>query len=400
MPAPDLPIGDRIRHYRQTRGNRRQDVIAGLVGITPDYLGQIERGLKTPTIPVLHAIARELGVPTAALLAEAPAPSAASPHGTDPAIAEALMGYGPPRSAEPASVPVLRERVEQAWRNWQTSPTRFTDAAAVLPALIADVEHTVRAYRSEPDLRRDSLRCAADLYFLLRSYLRRTGRVDLSLMAADRAVRAAEDADDPLRIAAAQWNLGHVLLAADEPEGAEQIATRAAEELQPRVAAGETGAEAMIGALQLVSVVAAARRRDWWTARARLTQTQAVARRLGEGNVAWTVYGPTNIELHRVSIEMEAGEAGQALRMADAIDTSGLPSIEREFTFLLEVARCYDLRREDSAVLLHLLELERMAPEDLARQPLARDMVLGLVRRARAMHARQVEALAERVGIL
>ncbi|MFC1418355.1 hypothetical protein [Streptacidiphilus cavernicola] len=45
---------------------------------------------------------------------------------------------------------------------------------------------------------------AADLYFLLRSYLRRTGRVDMSMLAADRAMRAAEDADDPLRIAAAQ----------------------------------------------------------------------------------------------------------------------------------------------------------------------------------------------------
>ncbi|MER6847707.1 hypothetical protein AB0A81_21250 [Streptomyces flaveolus] len=36
--------------------------------------------------------------------------------------------------------------------------------------------------------------------------------MDLATIAADRAQRAAEDADDPLRIAAAQWNLGHVLV--------------------------------------------------------------------------------------------------------------------------------------------------------------------------------------------
>lgn len=400
MVAPDLPIGDRIRYYRQTRGGRRQDVIAGLVGITPDYLSQIERGLKIPTIPTLHAIATELGVPTAALLAAAPAPIAGPQDSTEPAIAQALMGYGPARSAEPTPLHQLRERVEQAWRNWQTSPSRFTDVAAVLPALIADTEHAVRSHRNDPQQRRDALRCSADLYFLLRSYLRRTGRVDLSLMAADRAVRAAEDADDPLRIAAAQWNLGHVLLAADEPDGAEQVAARAGVDLQPRVAAGDTDCAAMAGALQLVGVVAASRRRDWWAARDRLQQTQATARRVGEGNVMWTVYGPTNVELHRVSIEMEAGEAGEALRMADAVDTSGLPSMEREFTFALEVARCYDLRREDAAVLLQLLELEAMAPEDLARQPMARDMMLALTRRARAMHARQAEALATRMGVL
>lgn len=402
MVAPDLPIGDRIRHYRQTQ-HRRQDVIAGLVGITPDYLSQIERGLKIPTLPVLHAIARELGVPTAALLAESADTGASPSDTTAPAITQALMGYGPPRSAPAVRPHLLRERVEQAWRSWQTSPTRFTEAASVLPALIADTEHAVRAHRTDadPGARRETLRVAADLYFLLRSYLRRTGRVDLSLMAADRAVRAAEDADDPLRIAAASWNLGHVLLATQEPEGAEEVAMRSIEQLRPHIRDGEQGYAAMAGALQLVAVVAAARRRDWWAARDRLAKhARPAAGKAGEGNVMWTVFGPTNVELHQVSIEMEAGEAGEALRAADAVDTTALPSLERSFTFTLEVARCYDLRREDAAVLLHLLELEQLAPEDLARTTMARDLVLGLVRRARVMHARQAEALAGRMGVL
>jgi transcriptional regulator with XRE-family HTH domain len=397
--ASDLPIGDRIRYYRK---QRRQDVIAGLVGITPDYLSQIERNLKTPTIAILHAIARELGVPTAALLADAPVPAAVARDTVEPAITQALMGYGPPFSSTPVEPSRLRERVEAAWRSWQTSPSRFTDAAAVLPELIADTEHAARAHRAGNDrqARREVLRTSADLYFLLRSYLRRTGRVDLSMIAADRAMRAAEDADDPLRIAAAQWNLGHVLLAADEPDGAEQVVLRGAEQLQHTGGADDRAA-AMQGALQLVAVVAAARRRDWWAARDRLRQHAApAARRSGEGNVMWTVFGPTNVELHNVSIEMEAGEAGEALRMADSVDTRALPSLERSFTFLLEVARCYDLRREDAAVLLHLLDLERLAPEDLARTPMAREIVLGLIRRARVMHARQAEALAERMGVL
>lgn len=400
MVAADLPIGDRIRHFRNSRG-RQQDVIAGLVGITADYLGQIERGLRVPSLEVLHAIARELGVPVAALLTESPAPSTEAQDTAEPAITQSLMGYGPPRSS-PAAEPVeLRERVERAWRSWQTSGTRFTEAAAILPDLIGDVEHAVRAHRSDPVAHRETLRVAADLYFLLRSYLRRAGRVDLSLMAADRAVRAAEDADDPLRIAAAQWNLGHILLGVGEAEGAEQVAMRAVEDLAPQVERGDSEAFAMTGALRLVTVVGAARRRDWWTARDRLGEVARVAAETGdEGNVMWTVFGSTNVDLHRVSIELEAGEAGEALRMADEIDTSALPSRERSFTFGLEIARCYDLRRDDPAVLLHLLELERLAPEDLARTPLARTIVLSLMRRARTMHARQAESLAERMGVL
>ena len=400
MVAPDLPIGDRVRHYR---GSRRQHVVAGLAGITPDYLSQIERGLKVPAIAVLHDLAQELGVPTAALLAERVEPVATGPETTAPAIAKALMGYGPPRSFPPTETHLLRERVEAAWRSWQTSPRRFTEASATLPDLIIETEHAVRTHRSSADstVRRDSLRVSADLYFLLRSYLRRAGRVDLSLMAADRAMRAAEDADDPLRIAAAQWNLGHVLLAAQDVDGAEQIVLRGVEDLTPRVAAGDEECAAMQGALHLVAVVASSRRKDWWKARDRLRDAAApAASRAGEGNVMWTVFGPTNVALHQVSIEMEAGEAGEALHTADRLDTSGLPSLERSFTFTLDVARCYDLRREDAAVLLHLLELEELAPEDLVRTQLARDMVLGLIRRARAMHARQAEALATRMGML
>ncbi|MGW4072044.1 helix-turn-helix domain-containing protein [Streptomyces asiaticus] len=398
MVASDLPIGDRIRHYR---GVRRQDVVAGLVGISPDYLSQIERGLKVPSLPILHAIAQELGVPTAALLADMPAAGRMAPDTTEPAIVQALMGYGPPRSAPLAEPTALRERVESAWRVWQSSKTRFTDMTGVLPGLIADTEHVARIHRSAtgPDRRRAIMRVRADLYFLLRSYLRRTGRVDLSMMAADRAVRAAEEADDPLRTAAAQWNLGHALLASQEPDGAEQIALHAVEELR-RAPLAEPERVAMSGALHLVAVVAEARRRDWSAARDRLRHhARPAARSVGEGNIMWTVFGPTNVALHEVSIEMEAGDASEALKMADDVDASDLPSMERSFTFNLEVARCHHLRREDAAVLLSLLELEDLAPEDLARTPLARKLMLTVIRRGRAAHARQAEKLAERVGV-
>ncbi|MFC1418354.1 hypothetical protein [Streptacidiphilus cavernicola] len=114
----------------------------------------------------------------------------------------------------------------------------------------------------------------------------------------------------------------------------------------------------------------------------------------------WTAFGPTNVALHMVSIEREAGEASDALHRADAIDTGGIPSRERAFTHLIEVARCYDLRRKDAGVLLQLLQAEDLAPEDLARTQAAREMTVGLLRRARLLHARQAEALAGRMGML
>ncbi|MEU1132171.1 helix-turn-helix domain-containing protein [Streptomyces sp. NPDC005900] len=400
MVASDLPIGDRIRHYR---GGRRQDAVAGLVGISPDCLSQIERGLKVPSVPILYALAQELGVPTAALLSEQPPEEEELTDTAEDAVGRALLGYGPALSRTPATAAELRGRVEAAWHSWQTAGDRFTQAAETLPELVADVEHAARAARTGPDPveGRSTLRAAADLYCLLRSYLRRTGRVDLATIAADRAMRAAEDADDPLRIAAAQWNLGHVLLAAGQPAEAEELALRAAEDVVD-ARMREVERTAMRGALQLVAVVGASRRRRWWEARERLVQHAGPAARAvpDDSNIGWTVFGPTNIALHALSIEMEAGETGEALHTADAIDVSGLPSLEREFTFGLEVAACHSQRRDDAAALLALLGLEAIAPEDLARTPLARQLVLTVIRRARAMHARQAEQLAVRIGLM
>jgi hypothetical protein len=63
------------------------------------------------------------------------------------------------------------------------------------------------------------------------------------------------------------------------------------------------------------------------------------------------------------------------------------------------MARCYDQRRDDAAVLLHLLEAEREAPEDLRYNTLARELVRGLAKRARPSLSAQVRRLAERMKL-
>ncbi|KOV62866.1 helix-turn-helix domain-containing protein [Streptomyces sp. MMG1121] len=400
--SPKLPIGRQVRHYRRKNGNRSQAAIAGLCGITERYLSLIETGKKTPSPDVLARLARELGVPMSALLSDEPHPESGVSLSTVPDIARALMGYTGVRAGAAVTPAELRDRVEEAWRTWQTSEERFSEVEQVLPQLIADVECAVRAYRTgeESRARREVLRTSADLYGLLRSYCRRTGRLDLALMVADRARRAAEDADDPIRLAAAHWNFGHCLLSqeggADE---AGEIAEAAVQQLQDVPDSDEKAA--MQGALELVCVVADAQSRRWWHARQRLEEQAApLAQRAGEANIQWTVFGPTNIHLHALSIEMLAGEGAEGLRLADEVDISRLPSRERQFTFTLEVARCYDLRRDDAAVLVHLLDLEKLSPQDMVRSKLATDMVLGLLDRVRPTYRRQTLGLAERLGVV
>ncbi|MFD7972088.1 helix-turn-helix domain-containing protein [Streptomyces clavifer] len=400
MGLPTLPTGERIRERRTGMG-RTQAAVAGLCGITTDYLSQIERGLKCPSSEVVSRLAAELKVPVGYLLGD-DQPARPAPRSTPGAdVVRALLG----QHLRPASTDLvpggLRDRLEEAWRTWQTSATRFTDVETVLPDLIGAIETALRTTRRAPAERRDVQRLAADLYGLLRSYCRRTGRTDLSLMVTDRALRAAEEADDPLRIAVAKWNLGHALLSQPGQEDDAAYVARTAAEHLAQVLPTSPEAAAVRGALELVSVVAEARTGRAWAARDRLTtRVLPLARRSGEGNVGRTVFGPTNTMLHAVSVEMTDGDAAEGLRLADRVDTSRLPSLERQFTFGLEVARCYDLRRDDAAVLVHLLELEALAPQDLQRNPLGRTLAISLVCRARPTYRRQAAALAERLQLV
>ncbi|WP_082803608.1 helix-turn-helix domain-containing protein [Kocuria palustris] len=54
-------VGDVMRQERVDRGERLTDV-AGRAGVSPQYLSEIERGMKDPSSEMLHAIAGALGL--------------------------------------------------------------------------------------------------------------------------------------------------------------------------------------------------------------------------------------------------------------------------------------------------------------------------------------------------
>jgi hypothetical protein len=307
----------------------------------------------------------------------------------------------PALSYEPLSVPELHDRVRSAWRIWQTSPYRYSQLGHQLPALIADTERAERRYQGEGERpeRRAVRCCAVDLYGLLRSVTKRVGRVDLSLLVADRAIRAAEAADDPHRLAAARWNLAHVLLADHQAEGAEDVAMRGADALIPLVHAGDVDAAALYGALTLLGAVASVRRGEAWTARERVRAVAPLAERTGERNVCWTAFGPVNVAMYAVSVEVEAGEAAEALRLAEQVDRGCSPSIERRVAFLLEQATAYVQRRDLASALVLLQTAAREAPEDVAYRPAAHHLLRTVIQRGRRGVAAEAAGLVERVGV-
>lgn len=391
-------IGERVRFYRVAAG-KTQPVVAGLAGISVDYLYQIERGTKLPTISVLAELARVLEQSVDALLHQAPTSIRKTTGTAGDELHRALTL--PVTEARSVDLEALGVDIADAWRDWQTSRRRYSQLGRTLPRLIAAVESVLTAHRGDDGAtgQQQVYRQAADLYSLVRTVAKRIGRVDLSLLAADRAIRAGKSADDPLRLAVSRWNLAQVLLADKEPESAEAIALHGIDELKATVTGDDIDVLALRGSLLLVAAIAAARRGDRWAAYDRLRLAEPLARITGERNTLWTAFGPTNVKMFAVSVAVETGDAAEGLRLAEQINHDRSPSIERRVAFLLDQAKGYEQRRDFTGALMMMAATERQAPEDVRHRPAAHAVLRQLVQRGRRTVASEAARLAVRVGV-
>ncbi|MGH3834882.1 MAG: helix-turn-helix domain-containing protein [Pseudonocardiaceae bacterium] len=396
-----MPTGQLIRLYRIDRKKNTVSV-ATHAGITVRYLEMIEAGTKTPSLPVLRKLARVLGVRTSALIGEAPSEN--HEGSVNPRLAEverALVTYPSLSLSDTSELPTSQELAEQisaAQKAWYTSPSKYSDVLQILPDLIVNCERAVHEREHSPEACRNS----SELYQLSRQVLKHLGRVDLGGLVSDRAMRYAEETADPLLIAAATWSLGHSLLSDDRPGGALEVAMRGCETLEPLLPDGTAEHFSIYGGLLLVATIASVRTGDPWRARELLREpARKAALRVGDGhNYYNTVFGPTNVAIHAVSVETEQGEVSEALRLADDVDVTQIPSLERKTSHLFQVARCYDARNNDAAVFVHLKMAERLCPQDFQHKRDARSMVSTLVKRAKPSYASEVREFAGRIGLL
>jgi len=403
--TPEIPVGERIRFFREAR-RRTATAVAVRAGITADYLYLIEKGVRVPSTQVLYRLASILRVPVASLLAEPgdDGDQDDSLHTWGSTLAGAMADFSRPTVAiDEHGLASLRARLGTL-HDLALEEGRYAPASA-LPELVRDVGHATRAFRTPEEAahRREASRTAVDLYHLVRQVAKALRRPDLTRLAAERAVFFAEVADDPIRIAFAQWGLAATLCTVNEPEHADQLARTAIEALAPelsREGPQQADAIAVQSQLHLMAATAEGRLGDPWSARTRIRDhALPLAQRIGERDLWWTICGPTNVALHLIGIEVESGEAAEALRLSDDVRLHHVRSVERRATFLLSVARAYEYRQDDSATLLTLLRLEREAPHDLHHRGEARDLVRGLLKRARPSFAPEVRELAGRMGL-
>ncbi|MFY1633133.1 helix-turn-helix domain-containing protein [Solwaraspora sp. WMMB335] len=227
------------------------------------------------------------------------------------------------------------------------------------------------------------------------------GDPGLAWVAADRALRSAEQAGADNLAAAAVYSVACALLAspghvADAADAATEGLTRISEQSSP-------AALSVSGSLTLLLALVAARRGRAKIALGHLGDAAVLADRLGKDrNYFWTGFGPTNVLIHRVTTAVNVRQFSTAVELGERTDTSTLPPslVSRRAQVHLDLAAAFTTQPGgDPSALLHLLAAERTAPQIFQVHDQTRTLVTTMLARERRAATPGLRALAVRARI-
>lgn len=390
-------IGERIALYRNRRG-LSQEVLAGMVGRSVSWLSQLERGERTvDKLSVLIPMAKALRVDLGTLLGE---PVDFTPK-TGPSlnaidrIRVAMTDYLPYVDEDQApDLVLLRSVAVEIMAYYQAA--EYDRAASLLPTTMQSID--TAAALTDGDQYREALSLRALIHQVAAALFNRTGLTDLGWVAADRSINAARQADDIELVTAGIYRLGQVMLRA----GQNEQAYRLADTTMATTGDGDGSPSAMSlhGALLLTAAIAA-RLDDRRETLKLLNQAHAIAEQLGERNDHWTAFGPTNVQLHATSAAVALNDPNDVVTQGGMVNPDAFPDElrGRRSQVYVDLAWAYSRQRNDTAAVLSLMEAERLAPEAVRFNPVARDLIQTSLHRSRKSAVPGLTGLAERAGV-
>ncbi|MBJ6640375.1 helix-turn-helix transcriptional regulator [Streptomyces sp. DHE7-1] len=394
-------LGRKIAFNRKRRGLSQKE-FAGLLGRSEAWVSQVERGVRRiDRMTVLEKVADVLEVPIAELAAEAPLVASVA-EGEPPGASRLRLVLSAAHSLKAVlgrkdvspDVPALRAEVDRAWS--LTHQGNYADLAELLEGLVPRLESATRSV-SESE-RPELFRLLAVMYHTCSGALANMGEPEAAWIAVDRAVVAAERANDPLLMAAGEFRLSLVFLGARHFDQAAQVSGSAADALRPLAESGQVEAVALRGALTLQRAVAAARLNLADDAYGYLREARELGDQVGDGRNDYnTEFGPTNVALHEVAVAVDLGDAGVALRAAQTVDASGL-SAERQTRFQIDLARAYAQRRQVADAVSALLAARELSPELVRALPMVKQLIADLLTMSQPP-SEELRALAGELGV-
>jgi transcriptional regulator with XRE-family HTH domain len=383
-------IGARARMIRRRRG-LSLDVVAGLTGIGKQYLSMLELGHRGfNRRGLVEDLANALGCSVTDLTGQPYLPpdrDTADALATLPSIRLALNDFGPMDVPDvtPRPPEVLASLADKA--NEQCGQARYSLAGHDLGSLLA--ESQAGGFTVTQAERDQAFTAAVTACFVAGVVSSRAGNIDLATTAARRGYDLAKQHNNPGLLGFARWYWALELASMGARARAHAVLSEGIDDLASAVqfSAANTLPAEIVGMMYLQQARTAARQQCADDAHAHLDEAAHMADRVGERNGMRQHFGPTNVAAWRVSIGVELNEGAKAYEDATAapIGIDALGSRERSSSLHFDFARV--LAQEggprDGDSIRHLDTADRIAPQRIRSDPMARDLVLTLDRRAR-----------------
>jgi len=274
---------------------------------------------------------------------------------------------------------------------------RYDEVGRALPEVMRKVDYLLPGSGRED--RRQTLRVKCEAAIVEAKLATKLGDGATAYAAAERALDLAEQAEDPVGRAAASYQLTCALLRLGDAEEAERNAVESAE----KVDQNDPASLSMRGSLTLISAIIAARRKETAEAERRLGHAEQLAERLGrDANIGFSAFGPSNVQIHRMSAAVALDDPHSVLTLGERLDLTAMPPglYGRQGQVNLDSAWACAQLGADLLAVIYLLEADRVASELLKGSRTARTVVGQLLARERRHATPGLRGLAQRIGVI
>jgi transcriptional regulator with XRE-family HTH domain len=392
----DSTIGRRLHAIRKGR-RKTLRVVAGLAGISTATLSRIENGKAVlDRLSVIVALADALQVAPSEILA-LPIPKPGNGH-TDSTTEAVRLALDAIDIDKPGGLvlptEILRDRVTQIHR--QNRACQSAKVGAALPGLIRDLHTTLSTGHDHAELLGLGVHLHVHVTYMWLIVVR--APTDLLRRAVFLARRLAQEHDEPTTVGVAAFGVTDLLVW----DGAFELATAELDSVTlPATTADTVGLVAALTTTRAMLAVVADRPAD---AGAAMDDTADLGRRwgeLGEADPLGFGFGPTSVGFRQVRLALEAGEPDRAARIGDGLQPKQNPFPASRVFYHVAYGRALarlPKRYDDAAIAF--LRAERIHPQYLYRDPLAREAIAELTTRSKHdAIGRELRAMAYRAGL-
>ncbi|MFF9898513.1 helix-turn-helix domain-containing protein [Streptomyces longispororuber] len=368
-------VGARLRDLRKRRGlSQRELAIAS--GVSLSTISKLEQGASTGDVRLetVHRLAVALRVTTTSLLRRDPASPGLAAEAWLP-LQQALESP-PAQPDEDAHVQPVMDGLHAAREAFFDK--RLTDFVALAVPLLRDADALdddaeARALRSH------LLQIAGSVLTQVHAY--ESAEAALS--------RALDSSPDRLRAASIVTTWVWTLIRQGRFDDARTMAIRWADDLEPRMSRATPEELAAWGWMLLQIAASSLRdsRRGEAADALRLAHAAAVltGRELPPGNERLATWGPLTVAYKTAERDIILDRPDAVLRTANRLSASAAGSGTEHHRHRLDVARAHVKMRQYSEAVDVLQEVHGAAPEWLAQQRYARDILDDIVDRRRTL---------------